>query len=64
MSVKVEIPDGAAREITRQFLSEHVIIMKQYLNEELREHYLEVIKRHSSLMEYADFIERYERAHG
>ena len=64
MSVSFTITDEEAQEVTTKFLMHHLITMKQYMDDETRLHYLAIIDRHTSLIEFDDFMVRYERAHG
>ena len=62
--ITVNVGDELGQDVTRQFLEDRLITMKQYWSMEVISHYLFVIKHNSNMIEFEHFMERYEKAPG
>ena len=62
MKVELDLLDSVLRDITSQYLSNCLIVLKQYMSKEQREAYVTVLSDMSSLTEMENFEEKFNRA--
>jgi hypothetical protein len=62
--IELQLTENQGKDICVQYLKRELLIMKQYLSDDIKQAYLLTIKNNCIFWEYDDFVQRYERAQG